>query len=100
MVEEVQEAGHGKAPRPTVGRPEPIGEISIDPEMRWKTGISEFDRTLGGGLVPGSVVLSGGDPGIGKSTLVLQISAGKQVNYFCILKAEPKLEIGTEISIL
>jgi len=40
---------------------------------RFKTGSSEFDRVLGGGLVPGSVVLLGGDPGIGKSTLLLQI---------------------------
>ena len=41
--------------------------------MRLATGLSEFDRTLGGGVVPGSVVLIGGDPGIGKSTLILQV---------------------------
>jgi DNA repair protein RadA/Sms len=42
---------------------------------RWKTGIGEFDRVTGGGLVPGSAVLVGGDPGIGKSTLLLQVAA-------------------------
>ena len=41
--------------------------------MRFTTGLSEFDRTLGGGVVPGSMVLIGGDPGIGKSTLILQV---------------------------
>ena len=43
---------------------------------RWKSGIGEFDRVNGGGLVPGSALLIGGDPGIGKSTLLLQVVAG------------------------
>ncbi len=43
---------------------------------RWSTGFTEFDRVLGGGLVPGAVVLLGGDPGVGKSTLLQQVSAG------------------------
>jgi DNA repair protein RadA/Sms len=43
--------------------------------IRRSTGIAEFDRALGGGLVPGSAILMGGDPGIGKSTLLLQASA-------------------------
>ena len=42
---------------------------------RWKTGIDEFDFVLGGGIVPGSMVLVGGEPGIGKSTLLLQVAA-------------------------
>lgn len=50
-----------------------ITEIPEDSEVRWTTGISELDRVLGGGLVKGSLVLIGGDPGIGKSTLLLQI---------------------------
>jgi DNA repair protein RadA/Sms len=58
-----------------MGQPQPIDSISLDPELRLKTGILEFDRTLGGGIVPGSMVLIGGDPGIGKSTLLLQVVA-------------------------
>lgn len=47
--------------------------VSTDEESRVKTGIEELDRVLGGGIVPGSLVLVGGDPGIGKSTLLLQV---------------------------
>jgi DNA repair protein RadA/Sms len=46
-----------------------------EPLVRQSTGLAEFDRALGGGLVPGSAVLMGGDPGIGKSTLLLQAAA-------------------------
>ncbi len=49
-----------------------LGEVKGGEEPRYSTGVSEFDRVLGGGLVHGSVVLLGGDPGIGKSTLLLQ----------------------------
>jgi len=52
-----------------------IDIISANEEERIKTGINEFDRVLGGGLMPGSVILLGGDPGIGKSTLALQATA-------------------------
>tara|TARA_R110002050_G_scaffold44262_1_gene105527 strand:+ start:27389 stop:28795 length:1407 start_codon:yes stop_codon:yes gene_type:complete len=52
-------------------------------QLRKKTTISELDRVTGGGLVPGSVVLVGGDPGIGKSTLLLQAIAGLSKNYKC-----------------
>jgi len=54
-------------------RPEPLGSISFSEENRLQIGISELDRVLGGGLVEGSLVLVGGEPGIGKSTLSLQI---------------------------
>ncbi|MHB8174225.1 MAG: DNA repair protein RadA [Nitrospirota bacterium] len=54
------------------GRPTPIGEIKSEGEHRDSVGIGELDRVLGGGIVKGSVVLVGGDPGIGKSTLMLQ----------------------------
>ena len=50
----------------------PVGEIVTTQEMRLGTGIREFDRVLGGGVVPGSITLIGGDPGIGKTTLLLQ----------------------------
>ena len=54
--------------------PRPISEVETENEMRIATGIGEFDRILGGGLVKGSVVLVGGSPGVGKSTLLLQVS--------------------------
>lgn len=52
-----------------------ISEVKAGEEERIKTGIGEFDRVLGGGFMPGSVVLLGGDPGIGKSTLAMQSAA-------------------------
>ncbi|MEX2425758.1 MAG: DNA repair protein RadA, partial [Thermomicrobiaceae bacterium] len=51
-----------------------LAEISGDGQARIPVGIDEFSRVLGGGLVPGSLILVGGDPGIGKSTLLLQVS--------------------------
>lgn len=50
-----------------------LNEVTADEDVRCKTGIKELDRVLGGGIVPGSLVLVGGDPGIGKSTLLLQV---------------------------
>ena len=51
----------------------PLNEVTADDDVRVRTGIRELDRVLGGGIVPGSLVLVGGDPGIGKSTLLLQV---------------------------
>ena len=66
--------------------PQPITSVSVDGFARIPVPMDEFNRTLGGGIVPGSVILIGGDPGIGKSTLLLQVSAllarkGKAVLY-------------------
>ncbi len=66
--------------------PVPIDAVPISDEFRMATGIGELDRVLGGGVVPGSMVLIGGDPGIGKSTLMLQTlhglaAAGRTVLY-------------------
>ncbi len=72
FVEERSEPTVKTGRAPSTSHPRRIGDISLDPKLRFKTGIVEFDRTLGGGLVPGSLVLIGGDPGIGKSTLLLQ----------------------------
>ncbi|MCB0119510.1 MAG: DNA repair protein RadA, partial [Anaerolineales bacterium] len=55
-------------------QPRPISEVSGDDEDRVHLPIGEFARVLGGGIVPGSIVLIGGDPGIGKSTLMLQMA--------------------------
>ena len=54
-------------------KPTPIDSVDITSEIRFKTGMNELDRVLGGGAVLGSLTLVGGDPGIGKSTLLLQI---------------------------
>jgi DNA repair protein RadA/Sms len=64
-------AGEGQA----INRAQPLADVPLDDLPRMPTGLGEFDRVLGGGLVPGSVVLLGGDPGIGKSTLLLQALA-------------------------
>src|SRR5947209_15912187 len=53
-------------------RPRPLKDISMERDDRVRTGIGELDRVLGGGVVRGSLVLIGGDPGVGKSTLLLQ----------------------------
>ena len=80
MVEElVQEEAAAKSPNASRGlsgrsAPRRINDVAVDPEPRMHVPISEFSRVLGGGIVPGSIVLIGGDPGIGKSTLMLQMA--------------------------
>src|SRR6185503_14766785 len=79
MVEEVihdEPVTKATAVRGLTGRsaPRSIGDVSSDTEDRIKLPIEEFARVLGGGIVPGSIVLVGGDPGIGKSTLMLQMA--------------------------
>ena len=76
LVEEVEEAG----PRPTAAaasteRPVRVADVEMADWRTRSTGVGELDRVLGGGLVPGSVTLVGGEPGIGKSTLLLQAAA-------------------------
>ena len=56
----------------TDNKPVRINDVAVTNEQRMSTGLAEFDRVLGGGIVPGSMILIGGDPGIGKSTLLLQ----------------------------
>ncbi|MDR0951800.1 MAG: DNA repair protein RadA [Oscillospiraceae bacterium] len=70
-----QKAKGGAASRTSFrgGAPEPLSEIDSSDELRFTTGLGEFDRVLGGGAVRGSLVLVGGAPGIGKSTLLLQL---------------------------
>ena len=78
LVEEVQAATGARVPQglSQIGKPQPLSEIQTDASPRATTGIGELDRVLGGGLVPGSLILLGGDPGIGKSTLLLMALEG------------------------
>ncbi|MBQ9635126.1 MAG: AAA family ATPase, partial [Acidaminococcaceae bacterium] len=55
-------------------KPKTIGSVAAKPVQRMETGIREFDRVLGGGIVPGSLILLSGDPGIGKSTILLDVA--------------------------
>src|SRR6185437_3447855 len=78
LVETIQEAGPATSTTQVArsfgaARPTRLREVSSDNWARRRIPIVELDRVLGGGLVPGSLVLIGGDPGIGKSTLLLQL---------------------------
>lgn len=71
--EPVVKKGSVSASDKNAREPELLSKISAEEEPRFPSGIGELDRVLGGGIVPGSLVLVGGDPGIGKSTLLLQM---------------------------
>jgi DNA repair protein RadA/Sms len=106
MVEEiVNESPAAKSPsavRGLTGRtsPRPIREVSGEAEDRIPLPIGEFARVLGGGIVPGSIVLVGGDPGIGKSTLLLQMAmemaAHRRVLYVSGEESERQVKMRAE----
>lgn len=75
VVEEIRETARRDRSRAAPADPVPVTRIPEESSRRVLTGLEELDRVLGGGMVPGSVILLGGDPGIGKSTLILQILA-------------------------
>lgn len=79
----------------TLNRPQQITEISYNNDPRFSTGMRELDRVLGGGVVSGELILVGGDPGIGKSTLLLQIceNAGKTKKILYISGEESSSQI-------
>ena len=85
LVEEI--AQKSRRPSPDARRldavavvPRRLQDVEGSESPRWKTGLGEFDFALGGGIVPGSMILIGGEPGIGKSTLLLQVAARLQQN--------------------
>lgn len=102
MVEEVLAPSNSIPPVSGRGlssrsQPRRLSEISGDPEARLNVPIGEFARVLGGGVVPGSIVLVGGDPGIGKSTLLLQMAvemaAAQRVLYVSGEESEKQIKM-------
>lgn len=101
FVEEVQAGANSKSNSAVIlddTKPELISDIHIGEEIRVSTNISEFDRILGGGLVQGSIVLIAGDPGIGKSTILLQTSGelakqGKKILYVSAEESSGQLKL-------
>ena len=90
----------GKSKSAPVGqsrKPQSLSQVDCDAEIRFSTGMGELDRVLGGGAVAGSLVLVGGAPGIGKSTLLLQICnslcAGRKVLYVSGEESERQLKL-------
>ncbi len=83
-----------------ISKPQSLSEIKSDQINRLITGFSEFDRVLGGGIVPGSVVLICGEPGIGKSTILLQISdilsVGRSILYVTGEESKSQLKLRAE----
>jgi DNA repair protein RadA/Sms len=77
-------------------KPERLDEIKSDEKQRQKTGISELDRILGGGMVAGSLILLGGEPGVGKSTLALQLALSLKNDRILYVSGE---ESGEQISL-
>lgn len=80
--------------------PSKLADISTESDLRFSCGIGEFDRVLGGGIVAGSLVLVGGDPGIGKSTLLLQmcqtVKNGGKILYVSGEESERQLKMRSE----
>ncbi len=74
LVEEPTERKDARTRTARSAKVERLSELPPEPEERFEAGISEFDRVLGGGMVQGSLILLGGDPGVGKSTLLLEVA--------------------------
>ena len=78
-----------------------LGELRSEETLRFPSGIPELDRVLGGGIVPGAVLLLGGEPGVGKSTLALQLAAeatgaGRRVLYVCGEESPEQIRLRAE----
>lgn len=95
LVETVQNTEHKtrNTRHGEIVRPQKLSEVKSIEKGRLKTGFEEFDRVLGGGIVPGSVILLAGDPGIGKSTLLLQMAAKLGGLYVLGEESSPQIKL-------
>ncbi len=95
FVEELADRSQRKAKQSSIVKnisaPTPLVDVKVVDEPRTSTRIPEFDRVLGGGIVAGSVVLVGGDPGIGKSTLMMQMGASLSSHIVLYISGEESL---------
>ncbi|MCQ2744432.1 MAG: DNA repair protein RadA [bacterium] len=103
FIEEVSDSATLKLTQdlPDKNPPQKLADIKINSEIRTRTNITEFDRVLGGGIVQGSLVLIAGDPGIGKSTILLQTSGalcnqGKKVLYISAEESAGQIKLRAE----
>jgi len=96
-LEEIVQSGNGKSADSPIAkkavRPQPISEVEFSSEQRIKIPDNELNRVLGGGLVLGSVILFGGEPGIGKSTLMLQVALKMNLKVLYISGEESEQQI-------
>ena len=96
----MKRGGTGRGRAAALQKPKKITELDMSAEIRFSTGIPEFDRVLGGGAVMGSLVLVGGAPGIGKSTLLLQmcgqIQDGRRILYVTGEESERQLKLRSD----
>ena len=97
VVQAVKPASSSKLRSPLVASaPKPISQVVAAETQRIPTGCAEFDRVLGGGIVPGSLILLGGEPGIGKSTLLLQTALnipGRRILYVSGEESEQQIKM-------
>ena len=101
FIEEIVNIGASRRLAPIRIPSKSLSEIKVSPTIRIHTKINEFDRVLGGGIVEGSLVLVGGEPGIGKSTLLLQSAhqlgkLGKKVLYISGEESPTQIKLRAE----
>lgn len=95
LVSPVSKSVEQKVRVSSYSRPMKLYDINTADEVRYKTGIGELDNVLGGGIVKGSLVLIGGDPGIGKSTILLQVcqNLGNQIKILYVSGEESRRQL-------
>ncbi len=92
-LEEKLQVAKARPQNLAVVSPVNLADLAFEPKVRFPVGISEFDEVIGNGIVPGSLILLGGDPGIGKSTLALQIAVNLQASVLYVSGEESANQI-------